>query len=33
VGPATKRRIVPGDGGATLLVIGGTPGKAYAPKS
>jgi mannose-6-phosphate isomerase-like protein (cupin superfamily) len=33
VGPAQKRRLVPGDEGATLLVLGGTPGKAYEPKS
>lgn len=32
VGPAQKRTVVPGDAGATLLVIGGTPGKAYEPK-
>ena len=29
VGPRQKRRIVPGDKGAVLLAIGGTPGKAY----
>ena len=33
VGPAQKRTVVPGDGGATLLVIGGTPGKAFEPKA
>ena len=33
VGPEPKRKITPGDEGATLLVIGGTPGKAYEPKS
>jgi quercetin dioxygenase-like cupin family protein len=33
VGPRQKRKIVPGDGGATMLVLGGTPGKAYAPPS
>ena len=33
VGPAPKRKITPGDAGATLLVIGGTPGKAYEPKA
>lgn len=32
VGPATKRKIVPGDAGVTLLAIGGTPGKAYEPR-
>jgi len=29
VGSAQKRTIVPGPTGATLLVLGGTPGKAY----
>lgn len=29
VGAAQKRTIVPGPAGATLLVLGGTPGKAY----
>lgn len=33
VGPEQKRTVVPGDAGATLLVIGGTPGQAFAPKS
>jgi hypothetical protein len=33
VGPAQKRKIVPGPKGVTLLAIGGTPGKAYAPRS
>ena len=33
VGPEQKRTVVPGDAGATLLVIGGTPGKAFEPKS
>ena len=32
VGPAQKRKIVPGPDGVTLLAIGGTPGKAYEPK-
>lgn len=27
VGPAQKRKLVPGDEGVTLLAIGGTPGK------
>jgi uncharacterized cupin superfamily protein len=29
VGPATKRKLVPGATGATVLAIGATPGKAY----
>ncbi len=29
VGPTQKRRLVPGDDGATVLVLGGTPGKPY----
>ena len=33
VGAAQKRRVVPGDNGVTMLVIGGTPGKAFEPKS
>lgn len=33
VGPEQARKVVPGDAGATLLVIGGTPGKAYQPKA
>jgi uncharacterized cupin superfamily protein len=33
VGPGQKRKIVPGPHGVTLLALGGTPGKAYAPKS
>jgi mannose-6-phosphate isomerase-like protein (cupin superfamily) len=32
VGPAQKRKIVPGPDGVTLLALGGTPGKAYAPR-
>jgi mannose-6-phosphate isomerase-like protein (cupin superfamily) len=32
VGPEQKRRIVPGSGGATILALGGTPGKAYEPR-
>lgn len=31
VGAAEKRRIVPGGEGATILAIGGTPGKPYVP--
>jgi mannose-6-phosphate isomerase-like protein (cupin superfamily) len=33
VGPGQKRKIVPGSSGVTLLALGGTPGKAYAPRS
>jgi len=33
VGPGQKRRIVPGPSGVTLLALGGTPGKAYSPRS
>ena len=29
VGPAQKRKIVPGPRGATILALGGTPGKPY----
>jgi hypothetical protein len=29
VGPAQKRKIIPGPQGVTLLALGGTPGKAY----
>ena len=32
VGPAQKRKIVPGPQGVTLLALGGTPGKAYEPR-
>jgi mannose-6-phosphate isomerase-like protein (cupin superfamily) len=32
VGPAQKRKIVPGPDGVTLLALGGTPGKAYTPR-
>ncbi len=32
VGPGVRRKLVPGAGGATVLVIGGTPGKAYEPR-
>jgi len=31
VGPSTRRKILPGPGGITLLAIGGTPGRAYEP--
>jgi len=33
VGPGQKRKIVPGPNGVTLLALGGTPGKAYTPRS
>jgi mannose-6-phosphate isomerase-like protein (cupin superfamily) len=33
VGPNQKRKIVPGPKGVTLLALGGTPGKAYTPRS
>jgi mannose-6-phosphate isomerase-like protein (cupin superfamily) len=33
VGPGQKRKIVPGPKGVTLLALGGTPGKAYAPRT
>jgi len=33
VGPGQKRKIVPGLNGVTILALGGTPGKAYPPKS
>ena len=33
VGAGQKRKIVPGPNGVTLLALGGTPGKAYAPRS
>ncbi len=33
VGASQKRRVVPGDNGVTMLVIGGTPGKVFEPKS
>ena len=32
VGPKTKRKIVPGPEGVTVLAIGATPGKAYEPR-
>ncbi len=32
VGPSEKRKIVPGDAGVTMLVIGGTPGTAFEPR-
>lgn len=33
VGPHEKRKIVTGDSGATVLALGATPGKAYAPRT
>lgn len=33
VGAAQRRKLVPGSDGATLLVLGGTPGKPYTPSS
>jgi uncharacterized cupin superfamily protein len=33
VGPGQKRKLVPGDDGVVLLALGGTPGKAYEPRS
>jgi uncharacterized cupin superfamily protein len=32
VGPEQKRKLVPGKEGVKLLVLGGTPGKAYEPR-
>ncbi len=31
VGAGQKRKIAPGAGGATILALGGTPGKVYEP--
>jgi len=33
VGPGQKRTVVPGEAGATMLVIGAVPGQAFEPKS
>lgn len=33
VGAGQTRKIVPGDQGVTMVVLGGTPGKAYEPRS
>jgi hypothetical protein len=33
LGPSTKRKILPGPRGITVLAIGATPGKAYQPRS
>jgi mannose-6-phosphate isomerase-like protein (cupin superfamily) len=32
VGPSVKRRFMAGAQGLTMLALGGTPGKAYAPR-
>lgn len=32
VGPGTNHKLVPGEGGARLLAIGGTPGRPYEPQ-
>ena len=32
VGPAQKRKLVPGPEGLVVLALGGTPGKAYEPR-
>jgi mannose-6-phosphate isomerase-like protein (cupin superfamily) len=32
VAPETKRRLVPGAGGLTVLALGAVPGKAYTPR-
>lgn len=33
VGPTQKRKLVPGGAGVTMLVLGGTPGAAFEPRS
>jgi mannose-6-phosphate isomerase-like protein (cupin superfamily) len=33
VGPSTKRKILPGSSGMTVLALGATPGKAYSPRT
>jgi uncharacterized cupin superfamily protein len=33
VGPETKRKLVPGAEGVTILAIGATPGQAYPPRT
>lgn len=33
VGPSSKRRLLPGDDGLRLIIIGGVPGKAYEAPS
>lgn len=32
VGPAAKRKWLPGESGVTILAVGATPGKAYVPR-
>jgi hypothetical protein len=32
VGPAVKRKIVPGAAGATVLALGGVPGRPFVPR-
>jgi hypothetical protein len=32
VGPAIKRKIVPGEKGVTVLALGATPGKTYSSR-
>lgn len=32
VGPAARRKVVPGDEGLRMLVLGGVPGAAFQPK-
>ena len=32
VGPGVTRKVVPGDEGIRMLVVGGVPGKAYEPR-
>ncbi len=32
IAPAQRRKIVPGPDGIVVLVVGGTPGKAYTPR-
>ena len=33
VGPQQRRKIVPGARGVTILALGGTPGKAFSPRT
>ena len=33
VGPGQTRKLVAGDAGVTVLVLGGTPGSAFAPRT
>ena len=32
VGPAARRKVVPGEHGLRMLVLGGVPGAAFQPK-